>query len=47
VRAPEKGRRLFQIEIPDLVSQTFPQKMAFLSGSVERAVSALGGVIDN
>ena len=38
---------LSQIEIPDRVSQTFPQKMAFLSGSVERAVSALRGVIDN
>ena len=37
---------LSQIEIPDLVSQTFPQKMAYLSGSVERAVSVLSGDMD-
>lgn len=38
---------LARIEMPDLVSQTFPQKMAYLSGNVDRAVRALSGKMEN
>jgi hypothetical protein len=38
---------LSRIDIPDLVSQTFPQKMAYFSGNVERVVRALSGETEN
>lgn len=38
---------LTQIEMPELVSQTFPQKMAYLSGNVDRAVRVLSGEMEN
>jgi hypothetical protein len=38
---------LSRIDIPDLVSQTFPQKMAYFSGNVERVVRALSGEMKN
>jgi len=38
---------LSRIEIPDLVSQTFPQKMAYFSGNVERVVRVLSGETEN
>ena len=38
---------LSNLVIPDIVSQTNPQKMSYLSGDVERVVRVLGGDVEN
>ena len=38
---------LSRFEIPDLVCQTFPQKMAYFSANVERVVRVLSGETEN